>query len=58
MIILVSSDRDQGSNGDKRSYSDYILKVEWREFAEGLEYERKTGIRTSLKYFGLNRISI
>lgn len=58
MIILVSGDRDQGSNGGKRPDCEYILKVEWREFAEGFEYERKTGIRMSLKYFGLNRVSI
>lgn len=51
MIILEKGVRKQGSNGDKRSDSEFILKVEWREFAEGLGYERKTGLRMSLVFW-------
>lgn len=51
MIILERGVREQGSNRDKRSDSEYILKVEWREFVERLGYERKTGLRMSLVFW-------
>ena len=60
-MILSRDDGNQGNNENKRSDSEYILKVEWRGIAERLEYERKRGLRMT-GFFGLNnwwdRVSI
>lgn len=45
VVILARDDWDQGSNGDKRSDSQYILKIEWIETAEGFGCERKRELK-------------
>ena len=52
-MILSRDDGNQGNNENKRSDSEYILKVEWRGIAERLEYKRKRGLRMT-EFFGLN----